>query len=228
MKKIALFVLISIILAACSADDKSFKVSSLKDSEYLEYEYELGSRSIDKTKLIIYKVDNNKREVIKEMIGLLSIDVIISNNKKDCFFLIDDGEKNNSLGNLWFLDGNTGKGEIILKTSPVFTVSGNSEFICYRENKYIKEEAGAKLAIPVVHVYSLKDRKIIKTLDYHDNELKDLYGVGVNVEYKKTSNSFLIKYYIEDYNIVMGKIDLNSMEFIRDFDKEENPFAIKN
>ena len=228
MKKIVLFILICMILATCFADDKSFKVSSLKDSEYLEYEYEWGKRSIDKTKLFIFKVDKGKRELIKEMIGLLSIEVIITNNKKDCFFLIDDGDINSSLGNLWYFNGDTGKAEIILKTVPVFAVSDSSEYFCYRENKYIKQVDGVMLSIPVVHIYSVMERKIIETLDFHDKELKDLYGVGANVEYEKSMNSFLIKFYIEDYNIILGRFDLNSMEFIRDHDKEENPFAVKN
>ena len=215
------------MLATCSADDKSFKVSSLKDSEYLEYEHEWNS-STKRTTLFIFKVDNGKRELIKEMAGLLSRRVFITNNKKDCFFLIEDIDRTISLGSLWYLNGNKGTGEVILKTVPVFAVSDNSEYLCYRDNKYIREENGARLSIPVVHIYSVWDKKIIETLDYHDKELKDLYGVGANIEYEKSTNSFIIKFNIENYNIISGRFFLDIMGFTRDPDDEENPFAIKN
>ena len=200
-----------------------------KEDMYLEYDDNYYDEKINQRKIIIYRVSSGEKEVLLERYGFPNRLIYFTTDKKKCFFILKNGKSVTPwLSDLWYLNGETGIAETILEVTPAFCISDDGRYICYSEGKYLTKDPyyrGARMVIPVVNIYDLSKREVVYTIDYHDKELKDLWGVGAGMKYDNKKKSFMIIFDIEYFIYLSGRFDLNSMEFIKD--EREYPYEDK-
>lgn len=168
----------------------------LTADSFLTYSYSWDSK-IKKTILTVFIVEEEQQIQVFNIAGLSGNRIQLTHDKQRLFYLIDDLNDENGMDDLWLFDGVKGEAKILQKVSPSFILSDDGQFLCYKDNRYIKKVPWSdgrnysQVSIPVIVVHDLYKGSITE-LDLSNSILNDQWGIGTKISYESGKKLFRI------------------------------------
>lgn len=193
------------------AQEKMLFFPPLKPDEVLFGETDLNTTG----EVVFSKKRNNENERILGLGITADFGIHMFDNNKKALVLIDDRVEN-GVDDLWFIDGDRGYAKVILKSTVIYNISDDGNFLCYYDHQNIMRTKNTlKIVLYDLHRFTvLKEyyltnySSVFWTYDVNDNEKKEL----PSIQYNSGKQVFTFRLVNSERYAVQFEIDPNTLE----------------